>query len=108
MLDKETIKRILHLHQVRGLEARVIAERFGFSSSRVHNVIRRQAGLAARAQRDAAQFNLKLKLKNKKSKKLQAASRKPQAPSSKRLKFTTMMFNKDIQKEIKNYAKKRS
>ncbi len=33
---------------------------------------------------------------------------KLQAPSSKRLKFTTMMFNKDIQKEIKNYAKKRS
>ena len=43
MLDKETIKRILHLHKVQGLEARVIAERFGFSSARVHNVIRRQA-----------------------------------------------------------------
>ena len=43
MLDKDTIKRILHLHQVQGLEARVIAERFGFSSARVHNVIRRQA-----------------------------------------------------------------
>ena len=43
MLDQETIKRILHLHQVQGLEARVIAERFGFSSSRIHSVIRRQA-----------------------------------------------------------------
>ena len=43
MLDKDTINRIMHLHQVQGLEARVIAERFGFSSARVHNVIRRQA-----------------------------------------------------------------
>ena len=39
--------------------------------------------------------------KNKKSYKLQA-------PSVKRLKFATMIFNKDIQKEIKNYVKKRS
>ena len=80
MLDKDTVNRILHLHKVQGLEARVIAERFGFSSSRVHSVIRRQAGLAARAQRDAAQFNLKLKLKNKQSAKLQAPSPKLQAP----------------------------
>ena len=79
MLDKDTINRILHLHQVQGLKAGAIAERFGFSSSRVHGVIRRQAGLAARAQRDAAQFNLKLKLKKKK-----APSSKLQAPSSKR------------------------
>ena len=43
MLDKETINRILHLHQVQGLEAKIIAERFGFSTSRVYNVIRRQA-----------------------------------------------------------------
>ena len=42
-LDKETVNRILHLHRVQGLEARVIAERFGFSSSRIHSVIRRQA-----------------------------------------------------------------
>ena len=42
MLDKETIKRILHLHQVQGLKAGAIAERFGFSSARVHNVIRRK------------------------------------------------------------------
>ena len=83
-LDKETVNRILHLHRVQGLEARVIAERFGFSSSRVHSVIRRklQAGLAARAQRDAAQFNLKLKLKNNQSSKPQASSTKPQAPSA--------------------------
>ena len=43
MLDKDTVNRILHLHQVQGLEARVIAERFGYSSSRIHSVIRRQA-----------------------------------------------------------------
>jgi len=40
--------------------------------------------------------------------KLQASSAKLQASSSKRLKFATMIFNKDIQKEIKNYVKKRS
>ena len=84
MLDKDTVKRILHLHQVQGLEPKIIAQRFGFSSSRIHNLIRRQAGLAARAQRDAAQFNLKLKLKKKKapSSKLQAPSSKLQAPSA--------------------------
>ena len=43
MLDKDTINRILHLHQVQGLKAGVIAQRFGFSSARIHNVIRRQA-----------------------------------------------------------------
>ena len=43
MLDKDTVNRIMHLHKVQGLEARVIAERFGFSSSRIHSVIRRQA-----------------------------------------------------------------
>ena len=43
MLDKETVNRILHLHKVQGLKAGVIAERFGFSSARVHGVIRRQA-----------------------------------------------------------------
>ena len=40
-------------------------------------------GLAARAQRDAAQYNLKLKFKNKKKIKQQAASGKPQATSGK-------------------------
>ena len=42
-LDKETVNRILHLHKVQGLKAGAIAERFGFSSARVHSVIRRQA-----------------------------------------------------------------
>ena len=82
MLDKDTVNRILHLHKVQGLEPKIIAQRFGFSSSRIHNLIRRQAGLAARAQRDAAQFNLKLKLKNKQSFKRQASSIKPQASSA--------------------------
>ena len=82
MLDQDTIKRILQLHRLQGLSASIIGQRFGFSTSRIYNIIRRQAGLAARAQRDAAQFNLKLKLKNKKSKKLQAASSKLQAPSA--------------------------
>ena len=59
-LDKETVNRILHLHKVQGLEARVIAERFGFSSSRIHSVIRRQAA----------------------SSKPQASSAKLQAPSA--------------------------
>ena len=62
----------------------------------------------ARAPRDAAQFNLKLKEKKAAGRKPQAASSKLQAPSVKRLKFATMIFNKDIQKEIKNYVKKRS
>ena len=43
MLDKDTVNRIMHLHKVQGLEARVIAERFGFSSARIYNIIRRQA-----------------------------------------------------------------
>ena len=43
MLDKDTVNRILHLHKVQGLEPKIIAERFGFSAARVHNVIRRQA-----------------------------------------------------------------
>ena len=51
-LDKDTVKRILHLHQVQGLEARVIAERFGFSSSRVHSVIRRQAASPKRLEKN--------------------------------------------------------
>jgi len=42
-----------------------------------------KTGLAARAQRDAAQYNLKLKFKNKKKIKPQAASNKPQATSGK-------------------------
>ena len=80
MLDKDTIKRILQLHQLQGLSPSIIGQRFGFSTSRIYNIIRRQPELTARAQRDATQFNLKLKLKNKQSGKLQApsASKKPQ------------------------------
>ena len=51
-LDKDTVKRILHLHRVQGLKAGAIAERFGFSSSRVHNVIRRQAASSKRLKKD--------------------------------------------------------
>ena len=82
MLDKDTVNRILQLHQLQGLSPQIIGQRFGFSTSRIYNIIRRQNELSARAQRDAAHFNLKLKLKNKKSKKRQAASTKPQAPSA--------------------------
>ena len=91
MLDQDTIKRILQLHRLQGLSPQIIGQRFGFSTSRIYNIIRRQTELTARAQRDAAHFNLKLKLKNKKSKKLQAASSKPQAPSSKRHEKDTMI-----------------
>jgi len=43
MLDQDTINRILHLHEVQGLKAAIIAQRFGYSSSRIYNVIRRKA-----------------------------------------------------------------
>ena len=43
MLDKDTVNRIMHLHKVQGLEPKIIGQRFGFSTSRVYNVIRRQA-----------------------------------------------------------------
>jgi transposase len=42
-LDKETVNRILHLHQVQGLSAAIIAQRFGYSAARIYNVIRRKA-----------------------------------------------------------------
>ena len=42
-LDKDTIKRILQLHQLQGLKASIIAERFGFSTARVNGVIRRHS-----------------------------------------------------------------
>ena len=42
-LDKDTVKRILHLHEVQGLSAQIIGQRFGYSTSRIYNVIRRQA-----------------------------------------------------------------
>ena len=46
MLDKDTVKRILHLHEVQGLKAAIIAQRFGYSSARIYNVIRRKAASA--------------------------------------------------------------
>ena len=42
-LDKDTVKRILHLHQVQDLSPQIIAQRFGLSTGRIHGVIRRQA-----------------------------------------------------------------
>ena len=42
-LDKETVNRILHLHKVQGLSPQIIAQRFGFSTGRIHGVIKRQA-----------------------------------------------------------------
>ena len=42
MLDKTTVNRILHLSQVKGLSASIIGQRFGFSTSRIYNIIRRQ------------------------------------------------------------------
>ena len=73
-LDKETVSRILHLHQVQGLKAGAIAERFGFSSARVHNVIRRKL-----------QANSNITLSGG-----YHVGRKHQAPSSKRLKKATI------------------
>ena len=43
MLDKETVKRILQLHQLQGLSPQIIGQRFGFSTARIYNIIRRQA-----------------------------------------------------------------
>ena len=42
-LDKETVKKILQLHQLQGLSPQIIAQRFGFSAGRIHGIIRRQA-----------------------------------------------------------------
>ena len=42
-LDKETIKRILYLYEKQNLEPKIIAKRFGFSTSRVYNLIRRKS-----------------------------------------------------------------
>ena len=46
MLDQDTIKRILHLHEMQGLKAAIIAQRFGYSPARIYNVIRRKAASA--------------------------------------------------------------
>ena len=43
MLNKTTVKRILQLHQLQGLSPSIIGQRFGFSTARIYNIIRRQA-----------------------------------------------------------------
>ena len=40
-LDKETIKRIVDLHQGQGLSFPVLGERFGVSTERINGIIRR-------------------------------------------------------------------
>ena len=42
-LDKEAVKRILYLYEKQNLEPKIIAQRFGFSTSRVYNLIRRKS-----------------------------------------------------------------
>ena len=39
-LDKETIKRIVDLHQEQGLTFPILGERFGVSTSRINQIIR--------------------------------------------------------------------
>ena len=39
-LDKETIKRIVDLHQEQGLSFPVLSERFGVSTSRITQIIK--------------------------------------------------------------------
>jgi len=43
ILDKTTVNRILHLHQVQGLSPQIIGQRFGLGTARIYNIIRRQA-----------------------------------------------------------------
>ena len=40
-LDKETVKRIVDLHQAQGLSFPILGERFGVSKERITNIIRR-------------------------------------------------------------------
>ena len=41
-LDKETIKRIVDLHQEQGLSFPILGERFGVSASRITQIIKYQ------------------------------------------------------------------
>ena len=41
-LDKETIKRIVDLHQEQGLSFPILGERFGVSTSRITQIIKYQ------------------------------------------------------------------
>ena len=38
-LDKETVKRIVDLHQTQGLSFPILGERFGVSTSRINQII---------------------------------------------------------------------
>ena len=40
-IDKETVKRIVDLHQVQGLSFSIIGERFGISSTRAVQIFKR-------------------------------------------------------------------
>ena len=40
-LDKETVKRIVDLHQAQGLSFPILGERFGVSKERITGIIRR-------------------------------------------------------------------
>ena len=40
-LDKETVKRIVDLHQAQGLSFSILGERFGVSTVRINGIIRR-------------------------------------------------------------------
>ena len=40
-LDKETVKRIVDLHQAQGLSFPILGERFGVSKERITDIIRR-------------------------------------------------------------------
>ena len=40
-LDKETVKRIVDLHQTQGLSFPILSERFGVSKKRITDIIRR-------------------------------------------------------------------
>ena len=40
-LDKETVKRIVDLHQTQGLSFSILSERFGVSTVRINGIIRR-------------------------------------------------------------------
>ena len=74
MLDKDTVKRILHLHEVQGLKAAIIAQRFGYSAARIYNVIRRKAAS------NKQQANHSITMTGSHS-----TSNKPQASSNKHL-----------------------
>ena len=40
-IDRETVKRIVDLHQVQGLSIPILSERFGISTARINDIFRR-------------------------------------------------------------------